>query len=238
MLPIANERGNNPKDPNKLDPLDFVLWQAKKPGEPAWLSPWGWGRPGWHIECTAMATKYLGDTFDIQGGGSDLIFPHHESTIAQSEFATGKKPYVRYWMHTGMLRYEGEKMSKSLGNLILIDDLRKKYSANTVRIFLLFHHYRDVWEYFEKDLKEAKKLDELFKSVWQARSGPGEDFDNSKYEKKFFRAMDDDFDTKSALEILKELAQQIFKNQGRKNITNAKSLFHKAFDILGLKIEY
>lgn len=238
MLLIANERGNDPKDKNKLDLLDFVLWQAQKPGEPAWPSPWGRGRPGWHIECTAMALKYLGETFDIQGGGSDLIFPHHESTIAQSEFATGKKPYVRYWMHTGMLRYEGEKMSKSLGNLILIDDLRKKYSANIVRIFLLSHHYRDIWEYFEKDLKEAQKLNALLQSVWQAHSGPGEDFDNSRYEKKFFRAMNDDFDIKSALEILQESARQILKNQARKNITGAKSLFYKAFVILGLKIEY
>jgi cysteinyl-tRNA synthetase len=111
MLPIANERGNDPNDPNKRDPLDFVLWQASAPGEPSWDSPWGPGRPGWHIECSAMATRYLGNTVDIHGGGADLVFPHHESEIAQSENATGQKPFARYWMHVGMVDYQGEKMS-------------------------------------------------------------------------------------------------------------------------------
>lgn len=129
MLPIANERGNNPDDPNKRDPLDFVLWQAAAPGEPTWDSPWGPGRPGWHIECTAMATRYLGKTIDIHGGGYDLIFPHHECEIAQAENATGVEPYVRTWMHVAMVNYEGEKMSKSLGNLVLASDLLRQYST-------------------------------------------------------------------------------------------------------------
>ncbi|MBC7292524.1 MAG: class I tRNA ligase family protein, partial [Thermoleophilia bacterium] len=128
MLRIANERGNNPNDPNKRDPLDFVLWQAQAPGEPAWDSPWGPGRPGWHIECTAMAIKFLGETVDIHSGGADLAFPHHESEIAQAECATGRKPFARFWMHSAMVRYQGEKMSKSLGNLIMVDKLLQKWS--------------------------------------------------------------------------------------------------------------
>ena len=118
MLPVANERGNFPDDPKKANPLDFILWQATSPGEPWWDSPWGQGRPGWHIECSAMSMRYLGSQIDIHGGGSDLIFPHHECEIAQSEPATGVTPFVRYWMHAGRVGYQGDKMSKSLGNLI------------------------------------------------------------------------------------------------------------------------
>ena len=126
MLAVANERGKVPDDPNKRDPLDFVLWQAAKPGEPTWDSPWGPGRPGWHIECTAMAMKVLGPTVDIHGGGADLIFPHHECEIAQSENATGVSPFARYWMHVGMVEYQGEKMSKSLGNLVIASQVLRE----------------------------------------------------------------------------------------------------------------
>src|SRR5215213_1320948 len=136
MLAIANERGNNPDDPNKRNPLDFVLWQAAAPGEPTWESPWGPGRPGWHIECSAMASRYLGETIDIHGGGADLVFPHHECEVAQSENAFGQRPFARYWMHVGMVRYLGEKMSKSLGNLVLARDLLENYSADTIRLSL------------------------------------------------------------------------------------------------------
>jgi len=125
MLAIANERGNNPDDPHKHNPLDFVLWQAQAHGEPAWDSPWGAGRPGWHIECTAMNRKFLGDRVDIHGGGGDLIFPHHECEIAQAESATGVVPFVRVWMHVAMVRKDGEKMSKSLGNLVWVSELLK-----------------------------------------------------------------------------------------------------------------
>ncbi len=123
MLTIANERGNFPDDPHKKDPLDFVLWQAQAPGEPAWPSPWGPGRPGWHIECSAMSLRYLGEQLDIHGGGADLAFPHHTCEIAQSEHFTDKAPFSRFWMHTGMVHQDGEKMSKSLGNLTLVSDL-------------------------------------------------------------------------------------------------------------------
>ena len=241
MLPIANERGNNPKDTNKTDPLDFVLWQAKERGEPSWTSPWGQGRPGWHIECTAMASKYLGKSFDIQGGGADLIFPHHESTIAQSEYAFSKRPHVKYWMHTGMLRYKKEKMSKSLGNLVLVGDLKRKYSANTVRILLLSHNYRSPFEYFAKELREAKKADRLLNSVWQLPSSGApftQIFDTKAYHKEFFAAMNNDFDTPKAVNVLKKMAALLLKNRGRKNISQAKDLFFKTFNILGLSIEY
>ena len=131
MLQLSKERGANPDDPDKKDPLDFILWQRSKNDEPFWESPWSKGRPGWHIECSSMAYKYLDKKIDIHGGGSDLRFPHHESEIAQSEAFTGQKPFSQFWLHTGTVMYEGEKMSKSLGNLVLVSDLLKKYSSNT-----------------------------------------------------------------------------------------------------------
>ncbi len=173
MLMISSERGNDPKDPNKKNPLDFVLWINSK-GEPNWKSPWGLGRPGWHIECSAMIKDSLGDQIDIHGGGRDLIFPHHESELAQMEGATEKKPFVKNWMHVGMVMYEGEKMSKSLGNLILVEDLLKNHSPNQIRWLLLSHHYRHPWEYDELEFDEncetlkilSKKLEEEDSGDW------------------------------------------------------------------------
>ena len=161
MIRISGDRGGDPKDPNKEDPLDFILWQGMKEGEPFWESPWGKGRPGWHIECSAMIHKYLGEQIDIHGGGADLIFPHHESEIAQSESYTGKFPFVKQWMHTGMVRYKGEKMSKSLGNLVMIKDLLKIYSPNQIRYLLLSHHYSEEWEFNEEDLQSFQKTLEV-----------------------------------------------------------------------------
>ena len=237
MLPIANERGNNPDDPNKRDALDFVLWQAQKPGEPAWSSPWGLGRPGWHIECSAMSMKYLGETFDIHGGGRDLIFPHHESSLAQSETATGKQ-FVRYWVHPSMVLCDGEKMSKSLGNMVFISDLKKKYSPNTIRMYLLSHHYRSALDYNEKNIKPVQKTDELFKRAWRAQSGPGQSLDSSPHEQKFSEAMNNDLDIPLGLATLKNLANQVLKNYREKNVTNARAFLTKALHILGLMIEY
>ncbi len=154
-LETANERGNNPDDPRKDDPLDFVLWQAQQPGEPAWPSPWGPGRPGWHIECSAMATRYLGPRIDLHGGGADLIFPHHTCEIAQSENATGKRPFVQTWMHCAMVQLGGEKMSKSLGNLVLAEKLLQRYSPDAVRVLLLSHSYREPWEYTDEDMEQS-----------------------------------------------------------------------------------
>lgn len=236
MLPIANERGNNPDDSNKKNPLDFVLWQAKKPGEPYWRSPWGDGRPGWHIECTVMSTKYLGEIVDIHGGGGDLVFPHHESSIAQSECFTGK-PFVRYWMHTGMLRYNGAKMSKSLGNLVFIRDIQNVLGPNEVRLRLLTHHYRSQWEFTGWEIEKVKEMNALFKAAWQAESDTGEVFDCASYEKAFLEAMDDDFDTPRAIEVLLKLAREI-KESNRRGLSNAKAFLNRALNILGLVMEY
>ena len=155
MITLSKDRGADPDDPRKKHPLDFILWQKSLPDEPSWNSPWSWGRPGWHIECSAMAYKYIDKKVDIHGGGIDLIYPHHESEIAQSEHFTGEKPFVQIWMHTGAVAYQGEKMSKSLGNLVLVSDLLKTYSANAIRYMLLSNHYRSPWEYTEKDIEKA-----------------------------------------------------------------------------------
>ena len=146
MLALAAERGGNPDDPNKRDALDFVLWQPSAEGEPEWESLWGPGRPGWHIECSALAMRELDTTIDLHGGGSDLIFPHHECERAQSEAATGQV-FVRHWMHQAMVHMDGEKMSKSLGNLVFISDLRKEWEPGAIRLAALAHHYRDPWEW-------------------------------------------------------------------------------------------
>jgi len=154
MLALAAERGGKIDDPNKADPLDFVLWQPSADGEPAWESLWGPGRPGWHIECSALAMRDLGATIDLHGGGSDLIFPHHECEAAQSLAATGK-PFVRHWMHQAMVRMEGEKMSKSLGNLVFVSDLRKTFDTRAIRLGIVVHHYRTEWEWNEQIMPEA-----------------------------------------------------------------------------------
>jgi cysteinyl-tRNA synthetase len=151
-LRIANRNGNKPDDPRKKDPLDFVLWQARQEGEPSWDSPWGPGRPGWHIECTAMGVKHLGASFTMHGGGRDLLFPHHDCEILQTESYTGQ-PFVRHWVHTGMVRLDGEKMSKSLGNMVFAADLLERYSADAVRLYLVGRNHRDDWDYDEAGLR-------------------------------------------------------------------------------------
>lgn len=204
MLEIANERGNFPLDPNKKDPLDFVLWQAQKTGEPAWQSPWGKGRPGWHIECSAMSTRYLGNTITIHGGGNDLIFPHHEAEIAQTQNATGEK-FVKIWMHAAMLYYEDKKMSKSLGNMIFVSDLVKKYNFATIRLLLLSHQYRSPWNYEDGEIEIAQKKAELILS-----SSKKSDVSPQQAKKQmpdFYKALDDDFNTPFALEILEKYAK-------------------------------
>lgn len=165
MKLISAERGADPADPNKKNPLDFVLWVPSTKDQPGWDSPWGRGRPGWHIECSAMAASTLGDQIDIHGGGRDLVYPHHESEIAQSESFTGKSPYVKTWMHTAMLMYQGEKMSKSLGNMLFAGDLLKKYSPHIIRWILLSHHYRTPWEYQEEMADQAIEIVSKFKAL-------------------------------------------------------------------------
>jgi len=212
-LATANERGNTPNDPRKQDPLDFVLWQAQQDGEPAWESPWGPGRPGWHIECSAMAMRYLGDRIDIHGGGADLIFPHHTCEIAQSENATGERPFVQIWMHCGMVYLGEEKMSKSLGNLVLVRDLLQRYSADAVRVLLLSHHYRDPWEYTEEDMRRSAARAACYAEA-AARPLPGsainddESGDDNAQEarQRFDAALNNDLDTPTALTVLDQLS--------------------------------
>jgi L-cysteine:1D-myo-inositol 2-amino-2-deoxy-alpha-D-glucopyranoside ligase len=156
MTHLAKERGGHPEDPNKANPLDFVLWQPSAPGEPAWGSPWGQGRPGWHIECSALAIRELGTTVDLHGGGSDLIFPHHECEAALSEAVTGQ-PFVRHWAHAGMVGYEGTKMSKSLGNLVFVRDLLKIWEPAAIRLAVLAQHYRSDWEWRDDLIQQATR---------------------------------------------------------------------------------
>ncbi|SDS25460.1 cysteinyl-tRNA synthetase [Halopseudomonas xinjiangensis] len=194
-------------DEAKEDPLDFVLWKAAKPGEPSWESPWGAGRPGWHIECSVMSTCCLGDTFDIHGGGPDLVFPHHENEIAQSEAATGK-PYAAAWMHAGAVRVDGEKMSKSLGNFFTIREVLEKYHPEVVRYLLVSSHYRSAINYSEDNLREAKGALERFylalKGLAVAPAAGGESF-----AERFAAAMDDDFNTPEACAVLFEMVREI-----------------------------
>lgn len=211
MLTIANERGNFPDDPHKKDPLDFFLWQAQAPGEPFWPSPWGPGRPGWHIECSAMSMRYLGPQIDIHGGGADLAFPHHTCEIAQSEHFTGKAPFSRIWMHTGMVHQDGEKMSKSLGNLTLVGDLLKDYSANAIRIALLNHHYRYPWECFIEDLQVATETVGLFDQV-RILVGTHTDRSDSLLHGQFVAAMENDLNTPQALLLLRQAAETVIVN--------------------------
>jgi cysteinyl-tRNA synthetase len=198
-------------DDRKRDPLDFALWKASKPGEPFWDSPWGPGRPGWHIECSAMAMRHLGETFDIHGGGKDLVFPHHENEIAQSEGATGKS-FARYWIHNGFVNVDSEKMSKSLGNFFTLRDVLGKVKPDVLRFFLVSSHYRSPIDYTERSLAEAKAgLDRLYRVKDKAETyssagvgvssvPDGNDFAALRdVEKRFTEAMDDDFNTAGAL---------------------------------------
>ncbi len=217
MLPIANERGNVPDMPGKRDPLDFVLWQPSAEDEPSWPSPWGAGRPGWHIECSAMSMRYLGERFEIHGGGADLIFPHHESEIAQSEAATGERPFVSHWLHTGMLRFGTEKMSKSLGNLVLVRDLLRTSSADAIRHYLVSHRYRDEVEFDEADLRASElsvgrmaracAIAEQLEPVATGLAEPESLHPTvAEHRARFLAAMDDDLDTPAALPELHALA--------------------------------
>ncbi len=184
----------------KKNPMDFALWKAAKPDEPSWDSPWGPGRPGWHIECSAMSMRYIGETLDIHGGGSDLIFPHHENEIAQSEAATGK-PFVNYWMHVGLVRFEQEKMSKSIGNVFLIRDLLKKYKPEVIRLMFLNSHYRKPFDFSEKNLEDSQVLiEKIWSSYTHLKSREKEECEIcDEYEEKILSALADDFNTREAM---------------------------------------
>jgi cysteinyl-tRNA synthetase len=213
-------------DPHKKDPLDFVLWKAAKPGEPQWDSPWGMGRPGWHIECSAMSEYYLGEHFDIHGGGQDLQFPHHENEIAQSEGAHDH-PFVNYWMHNGFVRVNDEKMSKSLSNFFTVREILARYQPEVVRFFILRAHYRSPLNYSDLYLEDAKRaLDRLYtalKSV-DVSQVPREIDWHETHSARFKNAMDDDFNTSEALAVLFDLANEANKSASLKSIASMKAL--------------
>ncbi|MGB9700855.1 MAG: cysteine--tRNA ligase [Thermodesulfobacteriota bacterium] len=234
-------------DERKNNPLDFALWKASKPGEPSWDSPWGKGRPGWHIECSAMSQCYLGETFDIHGGGQDLIFPHHENEIAQSEAATGK-PFVRYWLHNGFVNINKEKMSKSLGNILPIRDLLQAYEGEVIRLFLLSTHYRSPLDFSFASLAEARSSLDRFYATLQdlekitggqdayplppvsSLSLPLRELHKkiTQAKEKFLAAMADDFNTALALGYLHELIRALNRGLTQKNLlpdTAALSIF-------------
>jgi L-cysteine:1D-myo-inositol 2-amino-2-deoxy-alpha-D-glucopyranoside ligase len=220
MVRFAAERGGHPEDPNKDDPLDFVLWQLSAEGEPWWDSPWGRGRPGWHIECSTMARRLIGQPVDIHGGGSDLVFPHHESEIAQAEHLSGPRPFVRHWMHTGAVHMSGEKMSKSLGNLAFVHELLERHPPAAIRAFLLRRHYRGDWSFDEDDLvRESKEPSVL------VEANP---FDAGREREAFFSALDRDLDTPTALGVLDQAKAS--------EDPEAKAFVEEAAALLGLDL--
>jgi cysteinyl-tRNA synthetase len=231
----------------KDDPLDFALWKAAKPGEPQWDSPWGPGRPGWHIECSAMSMKYLGETLDMHGGGRDLLFPHHENELAQSEAATGK-PFVRFWMHNGLLTTGGQKMSKSLGNFFLMEDLLQEFSADELRFFLLSTHFRSQAEYSEERLREAQaafgriregavRLQEGMQQAGEPtpiRSAAGQELldEAKRLRQEFCDAMDHDFNSAAALGKAFELVRASNRFVGQVRSGEDRSVLDEVHEIL------
>lgn len=208
----------------KRSPLDFVLWKKAKPGEPSWPSPWGEGRPGWHIECSAMAMHELGEQFDIHGGGLDLQFPHHENEIAQSEAATDK-PFANYWLHVGMLQVNGEKMAKSIGNFYTIADVLKTHHPEVIRYFLLSSHYRSPLNYSEENLLNAKKgLTRLYQAIKDVPSQSGNSELDAYWLEQFNQAMNDDFNTPVALSVLFQLTHEVNKSNSSVLVNTLKSL--------------
>ena len=204
MVRLARERGGNPDDPHRRDPLDFVLWQASARDEPTWRAPFGAGRPGWHVECSVMSMDALGPTLDLHGGGTDLIFPHHDCEIAQSESITGET-FSRHWMHSAMVSYEGEKMSKSLGNLVFVSDLLKVADPRAIRLALMRHHYRAGFEWYDTDLDEGNAL--LRRLIAAAERPDGAD--PRPFAERARAALDNDLDTPRALDALDDLASAV-----------------------------
>ena len=234
-------------DERKKNPMDFALWKASKQGEPAWESPWGLGRPGWHIECSAMSLKHLGETFDIHGGGADLIFPHHENEIAQSEAYTGK-PFVKYWVHNGFITVDKEKMSKSLGNFFTIQEILNKFDAEVIRFFLLSTHYRSPIEFSDEQLREAEaSIDRYYTTVLRTRDFLSQDQSKdktnpeeknledllTKFTEKFSAAMDDDFNTALAIGNIFELIRVVNKYlDGKPSGKKSSEMIAKTNDLI------
>jgi cysteinyl-tRNA synthetase len=238
-------------DERKQNPFDFVLWKSSKPGEPAWHSPWGMGRPGWHIECSAMSCEYLGEQFDIHGGGKDLAFPHHENEIAQSE-AVFTKPFVKYWIHNGFVNIDQEKMSKSLGNFLMIKDAIKTYHPETIRLFLLSNHYRSPIDFTDKAMDEAASgLDKIYSLLQRVADSVGlttaDDVEPGDCWRQFCEAMDDDFNSARGIGILFDTVRKVNRRLDQHNgslpaemekmIQTAKSDILKIGRTLGILME-
>jgi cysteinyl-tRNA synthetase len=237
-LPIANQRGNRPDDPHKKHPLDFVLWQAQADGEPAWESPWGPGRPGWHIECSAMASHLLGETIDLHSGGGDLIFPHHECEIAQLEPVTGRKPFVRTWLHVAMVYHQGEKMSKSLGNLVMCRNLLEEWSPDALRLYLANHHYRKPWSFDLQDLDQAAQIAEILRLAVTEPGGRGARYEAAHQVQLFHEAMADDLNTPLALDILHQMARDVRQAAHRgQDVQEAQAQLVRLAHVFGLRLD-
>ena len=222
-------------DENKEHPMDFVLWKGAKPGEPSWESPWGPGRPGWHIECTAMSLEYLGEQLDIHGGGHDLVFPHHENEIAQSECYTGMKPFSRYWMHNGLLQLGSDKMSKSLGNLVSVVEALERYSPDAMRLYFLSSHYRSPLAYSDEGAAAVERSLERVRRALIPGNGGGPEVDAQTHRTRFAAAMDDDLNTPQAVAALFDLARDI--NRGRdsgQSIDAGQTALRELGGVLGL----
>ena len=225
-------------DERKEDVLDFALWKSQKPGEPAWSSPWGMGRPGWHIECSAMSIKYLGETIDIHGGGEDLVFPHHENEIAQSESYTDRMPFSRFWLHNGMLRLGAEKMSKSLGNIISLPEALDFYDPQSLRLFFLSSHYRSPLFYSEETVRSQERAMQRLRQAANAPSEDGPQINAAQFRERFIEAMDDDLNTPRALAAIFDLVREI--NRGREsgsNTTAAQNVLRELAGVLGLTLD-
>jgi L-cysteine:1D-myo-inositol 2-amino-2-deoxy-alpha-D-glucopyranoside ligase len=228
MVRLARARGGNPDDPHRRDPLDFVLWQPSLADEPAWRAPFGVGRPGWHIECSAMSMQELGPTLDLHGGGTDLIFPHHECEVAQSEALSGK-PFVRHWLHSAMVAYEGEKMSKSLGNLVFISELLKVADPRAIRLALMHHHYRSGFEWHDTDIQDGSALLHRLSAASQRMTGP----DPAPYARRVRAAIDHDLDAPRALEALDDLASAVLSGG---DDTTAPAVLRELATLLGVDL--
>ena len=230
MLRLSRERGADPDDPRKRAPLDFVLWQPSRSGEPSWASPWGAGRPGWHIECSVLSTVELGTPLDVHGGGDDLIFPHHESEIAQAA-GVGISPYARLWVHVAMVGYQGEKMSKSLGNLVFVRQLLERVPAGTVRLLLAGHHHRAAWEYTEADLDGAEGRRRRYATA--ARAGAAlEGAEAGDWRARFLARIDDDLDAPGALQVADRLADRLVAS-GTAGPEDGAALLAQLLDLVG-----
>jgi L-cysteine:1D-myo-inositol 2-amino-2-deoxy-alpha-D-glucopyranoside ligase len=239
MIELARERGGNPDDPLRRDPLDFLLWRPAERDEPRSPSPWGEGLPGWHLECSVMSLKYLGAPIDLHGGGDDLIFPHHESEIAQSEAATGTRPFARHWMHTAMVYLDGEKMSKSLGNMIFVRDLLDDPGPDAVRLYLAGTHYRSPLYFDRAELASAAEHARILADAASMPSGPQDSsLDWSVYCHVFEERMSDDLGTPGAIQSLLGLAAELRReSKAGRNITEGRALLRELAGVLGLQLD-